>query len=908
MEKDARQEIEREIEHPSPAARGYTRWWWFGGAVTKEEIARELDLMLEAQIGGVELQILYPIWANEPGRQIKNQFYLSPEFFEAIRYTCEEAGKRGMTFDMTLGSSWPYGGPFVPKDLSAPNVIPYMLDVSGPRKFSCDFTTRVYGACVGCIMGRMEHCQMVPESIVDITDCVVDRYLFGWEWGIELKEVSVPKGDYKIVLFISNDKRQTVLKPLPGGEGLIIDHDRKDALRHFLKHAGDPIVEHVGEGKIQSFFCDSLEVFGQNWTDIIYEEFEKRRGYQLRPWIYALWGEIRGCTDQIRYDFNKTMAELTEENFFGELVRWSHERGATTRIQAHGTWGDILRCYGLADIPEGETFSQYDKYEVNTVHRRLASSAGHVYHKPIISNESFTWLRFPRFVVTLENLKAAVDSIFLDGMNHIVNHGYAYSPEDGSKLGSPFYASTQINHKNTWWPYYKELGVYINRVSDWLRKGEPVVRIAIYLPQADIWASSPLSDIHMCMELEERLTTRTVDAVQKAGYWFDYVNDDVLEHFEDYHYEALILLECCRIPVETARAMAAYVERGGLLLVKGRFPEKACGRMGYQEKTREIQRIFEKLGEHTGCILTEDTVEDVLEVLRGRVKPDVEMLRCSDVVGYVHRRDGERDIYFLSNISPEWVEEEIVFSRQDKSCVAYDLLTGKEKRTSAFLVEDGEVRVVVKFEPFQSLLFVFTPELGKPLQGEERRMETACLLDLSSGWSLEVEECGFKKNYEGALKSWEQEPELKFFSGEGIYRRTFLLEDEAWNGAAGAKEIWLSLEHLGEAAEIFVNGVSAGILIKRPHRVECKGLLVQGENHLEVRVRNLLINCAIDPDYPEMDYPEPVIDRWPYDTGRLNLNREEFLYNQREREMVKEPLPSGIWGEIRLEALKKSFA
>ena len=117
------------------------------------------------------------------------------------------------------------------------------------------------------------------------------------------------------------------------------------------------------------------------------------------------------------------MSELTIENFFSVMTEWCHEMGSTSRIQAHGTWGDILQAYGAADIPEGETFSEWDKYSVNTVHRRLASSAGHVYHRHIISNESFTWLRFPRFTETPEQIKIAADSIFVDGMNQIVNHG-----------------------------------------------------------------------------------------------------------------------------------------------------------------------------------------------------------------------------------------------------------------------------------------------------------------------------------------------------------------------------------------------------------------------------------------------------------------------------------------------------
>ena len=123
-------------------------------------------------------------------------------------------------------------------------------------------------------------------------------------------------------------------------------------MREFLDYGGTPILEAVGKGKIHGFFCDSIEVFGHNWTEILYEEFRKRRGYELRPYLYALWGEIKGMTEQVRYDFQKTMAELTVEIFFEELTRWCHENGSVSRLQAHGTWGDILAAYGAADIPE----------------------------------------------------------------------------------------------------------------------------------------------------------------------------------------------------------------------------------------------------------------------------------------------------------------------------------------------------------------------------------------------------------------------------------------------------------------------------------------------------------------------------------------------------------------------------
>ena len=76
-----KEEIKQRISHPCRAARGRTRWWWYGCAVEKEEIIRELDFMEAAGIGGVELQILYPVHADDQEKGIQNLDYLSPDMW-----------------------------------------------------------------------------------------------------------------------------------------------------------------------------------------------------------------------------------------------------------------------------------------------------------------------------------------------------------------------------------------------------------------------------------------------------------------------------------------------------------------------------------------------------------------------------------------------------------------------------------------------------------------------------------------------------------------------------------------------------------------------------------------------------------------------------------------------------------
>lgn len=79
------------LSNPRRECRGRTRWWWYGCAVEKEEIQRELDFIAEAGLGGVEPQILYPLDADDAEKGIKHEDYLSPGYMENIRFAAEEA-------------------------------------------------------------------------------------------------------------------------------------------------------------------------------------------------------------------------------------------------------------------------------------------------------------------------------------------------------------------------------------------------------------------------------------------------------------------------------------------------------------------------------------------------------------------------------------------------------------------------------------------------------------------------------------------------------------------------------------------------------------------------------------------------------------------------------------------------
>jgi len=897
------------LKNPPSEAKGWTRWWWYGCAVDKKEIAHELSEMAKAGMGGAEIQILYPLMADDAKTGVHNISYFSPEFFEILQYTVDTAKELGMEIDFTLGSAWPYGGPFVPRAMGVQNALPYQIDVTGPvSNYSFDFTTLITGNIAKIIMGKMENSQMIEDSIIDLSDKLVDKQLFGWPWGEMIEGVEIPEGNWKIVAFVINGYAPTISVGSRDANGWVIDHCRKDIAEYFFRHAGKPIVDRLGKGAIKCFFCDSIELAGHNWTSILFDEFKKRRGYDLGPYVYALWGEIAGITDRIRHDYYQTMSELTLENFFQTMTDWCRENGSKSRIQAHGIWADILKAYAIADIPEGETFGPQDMYKVNTIHRRLASSAGHLYGKTVISNETFTWLRVPRFLETLEIAKKAVDAVFLDGMNAIYNHGYSYTQPDAPQPGWAFFASCHMNHNNTYWECYPEFARYIQRMSALLRQGRHHCEVAVYLPQHDMWSENQLCDLHMAMKLQEHFGWDVPDRINKSGYYFDYINDEALNTLGEFAdgvtingntYKVLILIGATRLPEETAESLEKFVAEGGILIAAEKAPSLSCGYMDHESRDAAMQErmaklfpaecdVWESFGRGFAAVAS-DRSDKLIEMLSKKFTPDIVISGGEDCVGGIHRKLENGDFYFISNISenPHKVTANLG-ACGEKICV-YDPMDAALFAADDICTENGRTKLTLSLDAFDSVVVFMGKELPEEVlmskPAEEEKMV------LPGPWKFEVAAKGFACEQQQP-QFWQNYEKLRYYSGYGTYSTEFEMP------AADGAKVYLTFENLQHTAKISVNGGECIKLWKRPWIVDITGFVKEGKNTLVIDSANLVVNCVLDPDNNFETYPGETTEGWPYFSEAVNPSIRRRLGYDRERAAVAEPTDSGISGEV----------
>jgi hypothetical protein len=78
--------------------------------------------------------------------------------------------------------------------------------------------------------------------------------------------------------------QQQVKRAAPGGEGLVLDYFSDSSILNYMKKFEDAFAQAgIKKGEVRSFYNDSYEVYGANWTTDFLSAFKKRRGYELLP-------------------------------------------------------------------------------------------------------------------------------------------------------------------------------------------------------------------------------------------------------------------------------------------------------------------------------------------------------------------------------------------------------------------------------------------------------------------------------------------------------------------------------------------------------------------------------------------------------------------------------------------------
>jgi len=144
---------------------------------------------------------------------------------------------------------------------------------------------------------------------------------------------TAPAGQWKVYVVVMAPSGMVVKRPAPGGAGLVLDPYSIKSLDKYLGKF-DKAFASLKSPMPRSHFHDSFEYANATWTPDFLGEFQKRRGYDLRTQLPALFGTGPGETPaRVKYDYRLTIAEL-HLDWIKHWTAWCHSHGGLSRDQA----------------------------------------------------------------------------------------------------------------------------------------------------------------------------------------------------------------------------------------------------------------------------------------------------------------------------------------------------------------------------------------------------------------------------------------------------------------------------------------------------------------------------------------------------------------------------------------------
>ena len=506
---------------------------WFhiiDGNASKEGLAADVKAIAEAGFGGI--QFFHGGWGGDVWPGVEEPIpCLSEKWTELVKFAETECHRQGLTFKMQNCPGWSMsGGPWITPDKAMRKLVAFEPGKMpewggdddyreiGPVMFPAPDESRD-GELLRVFPNPQQICHAwayepktnlwgrpcppgswqdeVPMAFAKPGASRLDMWEAKAGWGLRRFEMSTNAAPVKtvgkktLVFGHVNAKRRNGPAPKEG-TGWECD---KMSPSGFEANWNGYLGKLVKAGvKIDGTLVDSWECGCQTWTWKMEEEFEKRNGYKLRPWLPALFGYVlksEAETEKFLLDWRNTCSRLIEENYYGTIARLARENGMTVQYEtAFGDVipGDILRYWKYADEPMCEFWSPFDNekgfvgsHDFKPV--RPCVSAAHIYGKRRVSAEAFTSFKLT-YDETFQELKENANRHFARGVTHLVFHTYTHNPVVEGKtvlasmqgtIGTPF------NRVQPWWKYMPEFTKYLAVCCRELERGLPAVDILWYL-------------------------------------------------------------------------------------------------------------------------------------------------------------------------------------------------------------------------------------------------------------------------------------------------------------------------------------------------------------------------------------------------------------------------------------------
>lgn len=783
-------------ENSFKTAKPWTYWWWMSSAVDSSNISHQLSLFSKSGLGGVHIIPIY----GAKGYEDRFIPFLSRQWLNMVSYTVKEARRLGLGVDLSLGSGWPYGGPFVSSG-----------DVA--RRF----------AWVG------------DSMIIKPTGQQVKRAAWG--------------GEGPVLDYFDAAALQHYLKHFEALDSISLRaayHDSYEVYKanwtsHFLQKfrqlRGYDLQPYLAKLKSNANDDSALRIlydYRETMSDLLTDSFTAVLSGWSRQHKLLLRDQAHGSPANIIDLY--AMADIPETESFGSskfpipLLRFDSDYVAAN--------------FGRPD----------------PLILKMASSSANLAGRKLVSSETATWLA-NHFKVSLAQVKPQVDLLFTAGINHIFYHGIAYSPTEAPFPGWLFYAATNFGPGSSIWPDLPELNHYIQNCQQRLQNSTADPDVLLYFPISDIWSqpSDPedpswplqLMDVH---HADSWLLNAPVGQLARQllneGYQFDYVSDRWLQKLHvngdgslrvgQQSYKALLFPSLTHLPMATARKLDSLIRQGAHIKFAGTLPHSSTGLKDWPQRQEELKKMVDRWAALPGLQLPEHAP------LQSGLAVEPELLP-SIGLSFIRKKMGADDLYFITNLGNQFQEGSIRLARSGRTAICYDPLTGQSGRLTIQQI-NRQTQCVISLPPGRSL-FIRLSERSIPAKLFLFYRIAGPALPLHLHWTIQFP--GLRSLETDSLQSWTMlgDSSHAYFSGKAVYTTHFSMK-----GKINPEGYWLQLGDVRETAEIRLNGHLLGKRCFLPYTIYLPATLLKKQNQLEIGVRNLAANAIIQLDRKGVDW------------------------------------------------------
>lgn len=752
----------KQLQNPDLQYRPDVRWWLAEGFHTDETLKKEIKDLFESGFGAVEFLAM-----EEMGADHALYGWGSEEWIHDSDTIVRETAKYGMGVSMTCGTNWSNANliDITPDDRCASKELDYVVQTvpagttwSGPLQkpeLTMPGVTRQDLVAVVAIrnLGEKEgKVYLDKDASFVLTDEVKDGVV---TW------TAPADGDYLLFFFWMHGTGQTAAPSK--SVSYTINYIDDYGIEAFKKYWDEKVITESLQKNMDAtgramMYMDSLELStfaagGQLWGYHFMEEFRKRRGYDLAPYlpfvireagmmqpvfVYDYHVEDEKWAERFYNDLYQTMTDCYCDNMMKPMQEWLHEHGMQLRSEiSYGLPFEISQPGKYVDGIETESLefaSQIDS------HRGLAGAA-HIYDRIFSSETGATLLNY---MEGLEFYTQIILSQFAVGVTRTVLHGYSATAGSESATYWPGHEgmwpvfSERFGHRQPAYVHYKDWTKMIARYQMLLRAGKPRMDLGILrldynynnmlMMEGLMTGSEETYYAHHGMRANQGIYWQDM-RLQNAGFTYDYFAPQLLE--EDFvitdgkvllpdgpGYQALLIYQEV-LPIESAKKILSLAKAGlPVVLANGcteqirpgvsvTYGQAASKTPFHDGKDAELKEIIAEL-KTLPNVRVVDVQSETLEALASLgVTPRAAFSESNPDVLTCMRQDGEQILLYVYNLQyAEARQVPVTLRVQGAGAVTeIDCWNGTEAPAGSWKAANGITEINTILAPGQARMF-----------------------------------------------------------------------------------------------------------------------------------------------------------------------------------------------------------